>query len=324
MPDQAFHYLVDEAAADERLDKFLSRQLTRVSRSRIKSSIDAEGALVNGIVAKPSLRLKPGDVVEFRYTQAPSTQEYHPENLPLQILYQDEALAVVEKPAGMVVHVGAGVSSGTLVNALQFHLQSLSEASEKFRPGIVHRLDKLTSGLMVVAKTDAAHGALAEQFRTRSVEKRYVALVHGRLTQRVGEITLPVSRDRIHRTKMTARRPHGREALTRYRVTREFEKYSLLDVEIKTGRTHQIRVHFAAIGHAVVGDRTYGAPARIWLPGLSSPGPTLDRHFLHAAHLSFWHPVEKRRLQFDSPLPTELQDFLKKLEETSERVLVSY
>jgi len=178
----------------------------------------------------------------------------------------------------------------------------------------VHRLDKLTSGLMVVAKTDAAHAALADQFRTRTVEKRYLALVHGHLSRPSGEIEQPIARDRIHRTRMTTRTRAGREALTRYRVMRQFEKYALLDVEIKTGRTHQIRVHFSSLGHPVVGDRTYGAPAKIWLPGIPRQVPTIERHFLHAAHLSFKHPATGRRMSFDSRLPEELDRFLRACE----------
>lgn len=318
MPDPVFQFRVDDVGADQRLDKFLSLQLPGFSRSKIKSSIDAGGATVNGSVAKPSLHLKAGDTVVFRLAARHSAEAAAPENLPLKIFYEDEALAVIEKPAGMVVHVGAGVHSGTLVNALRFHLKSLSWESTGVRPGIVHRLDKWTSGLMVVAKTDSAHARLAEQFRTRTVEKKYVALAHGHFQPRAGEIRLPVARDRIYRTRMTTRRPSGREALTHYRVTREFEKYSLLEVEIKTGRTHQIRVHLAALGHPVVGDCTYGAPSKIWLPGHRTTAPTIERHFLHAAHLSFCHPLDGRRLGFDSPLPQTLADFLAACEQHPE------
>lgn len=310
MPDPMFQYHVDEASAGQRLDKFLSLQLPDLSRTRVKEVIDSGGASVNGAVAKPSLTLRTGDRISFRMEPRKTGGESMPENLPLEILYEDESLAVIEKPAGMVVHVGAGVRSGTLVNALRFHLRSLSQSPGDTRPGIVHRLDKLTSGIMVVAKTDAAHAALSEQFRARRVEKKYLAMVHGRLPRRTGEIALPLARDRIHRTRMTTRRPQGREALTRFRVIREFEKYSLLEVEIKTGRTHQIRAHLSAIGHPVVGDRTYGAPHQIWWPGHPTPMPTLDRYFLHAAHLGFEHPVDRRRMSFDSPLPPLLADFL--------------
>ncbi|MBZ5551614.1 MAG: RluA family pseudouridine synthase [Acidobacteriia bacterium] len=312
-----FQYCVDEAAAGQRLDKFLALQLPHLSRTKVKEAIDSGGALVNGAVAKPSLTLKPEDRISFRLEVRKAGEESMPEDLPLEILYEDEFLAVIEKPAGMVVHAGAGVRSGTLVNALRFHLRSLSQAPDGIRPGIVHRLDKLTSGIMVVAKTDAAHAALSEQFRVRRVEKKYLALVHGRLPRRTGEIALPLARDRVHRTRMTTRRQQGREALTRYRVLREFEKYSLLEVEIKTGRTHQIRAHLSAIGHPVVGDRTYGAPHQIWWPGQSTTTPTLDRHFLHAAHLGFEHPADRRRMSFDSPLPPLLADFLAACEKST-------
>ncbi|MBZ5537456.1 MAG: RluA family pseudouridine synthase [Acidobacteriia bacterium] len=312
-----FQFHVDEAAAGQRLDKFLSLQVPTLSRTKVKESIDSGGASVNGVAAKPSLILKAGDRVSFRRELRPAGEGSMPEDLPLKILYEDESLAVIEKAAGMVVHVGAGVRSGTLVNALRFHLKSLSQTPDGNRPGIVHRLDKLTSGIMVVAKTDAAHAALSEQFRARRVEKKYLAMVHGRLARRAGEIALPLARDRVHRTRMTTRRQQGREALTRYRVLREFEKYSLLAVEIKTGRTHQIRAHLSAIGHPVVGDRTYGAPNQIWWPGHPTPKPTLDRHFLHAAHLGFEHPLDRRPMSFDSPLPPLLADFLAACEKTT-------
>jgi 23S rRNA pseudouridine1911/1915/1917 synthase len=311
-----FQFHVDEGAAGQRLDKFLSLQLPTLSRSKVKEAINSGGASVNGAAAKPSLTLKAGDRISFRQEVRPAGEGSMPENLPLKILYEDESLAVIEKAAGMVVHVGAGVRSGTLVNALRFHLKSLSQTPDGARPGIVHRLDKLTSGIMVVAKTDAAHAALSEQFRARRVEKKYLAMVHGRLARRSGEIALPLARDRVHRTRMTTRRQQGREALTRYRVLREFEKYSLLEVEIKTGRTHQIRAHLSAIGHPVVGDRTYGAPNQIWWPGHPKPVTTLDRHFLHAAHLGFEHPVDRRPMSFDSPLPPLLADFLAACEKT--------
>ncbi len=277
---------------------------------------------MNGAVAKPSLHLAAGDEVEFNLKTPGALEGAAPENLPLQIVYEDASLAVVEKPAGMTVHVGAGVRSGTLVNALMYHLNSLSRGGDATRPGIVHRLDKNTSGLLVVAKTDAAQTALAEQFRRRSIGKKYLALVHGRLRRAAGDVTLPVARDRVHRTRMTTKRREGREALTHYRVVRELENFSLLEVEIKTGRTHQIRVHMSAIGHPVVGDTTYGAPHRIRLAGNTTPVPTLNRHFLHAAHLSFKHPVTGDRMAFNSPLPEALQQFLEMCEKKQQSATV--
>jgi len=227
-----------------------------------------------------------------------------PEELPLKVLYEDEDVVVVDKPAGMVLHAGAGHRRGTLVNALLHRFDQLATGSSDQRPGIVHRLDKETSGVLVVARTDKAHQALSMQFRNREVEKVYLALVHGRMKTPEGEITTPIARDPVRRIRMTTKLATGRTALTQYRVLEELGRLSFLEVRIGTGRTHQIRVHLASIHHPVVGDRLYGAPAQI--PGL----PTLNRFFLHAHRLGFTLPSTGERITFESPLPPDLVDLL--------------
>jgi len=231
--------------------------------------------------------------------------------LPVSIIYEDADLVVVNKPSGMVVHVGAGVKSGTLVNALLHHIGKLSASGGEHRPGIVHRLDKMTSGLLIVAKNDLAHRVLAEQFKSREVHKTYTALVHGRIAAETGKISNPVGRDPRRRVRMKAGGIRARDALTIYRVTRRFPHFTLVEAEPHTGRTHQIRVHFAALGHPVVGDTLYGAPAKFTVGGVARK--TLERNFLHAAAIEFHHPKNGKLLHFEAPLPGELQDFLNTL-----------
>jgi 23S rRNA pseudouridine1911/1915/1917 synthase len=252
-----------------------------------------------------------GDIVSVRAEREELTAT--PEALPLSIVYEDEDLLVVNKSAGMVVHVGAGVKSGTLVNALLHHIKTLSSAGGQLRPGIVHRLDKMTSGLVVVAKKDAAHRQLAEQFKSRQISKIYVLLVHGQVKNAQGKICKPVGRDPIRRTRMKAGGLRPREALTRYKVIGRFPGFTLLEAHPETGRTHQIRVHFAAIGHPIVGDTTYGAPGRLHLGG--GEVATLPRTFLHAGFLEFQHPRTRQAVSFTAPLPAELGDFLASLSE---------
>ena len=251
------------------------------------------------------------------------------EEIPLEILYEDESLAVINKPAGMMVHAGAGAhdearNRGTLVNALLHHLKKLSEVNGELRPGIVHRLDKATSGLLVVAKTDVAHRKLAQQFSGRQVKKTYIALVHGWPKQASGTIVAPISRDRIRRTRMTTRGREGRDAISHYKVRERMDsrwgKFALLEVRIDTGRTHQIRVHLASLGHPVVGDTLYGAPRLLReIGGRPKDGasPTLDRNFLHAAALEFQHPRSGKPLSFTAALPRELEEFAARVKSTS-------
>ncbi|MGH9403946.1 MAG: RluA family pseudouridine synthase [Terriglobia bacterium] len=297
-------------AAGGRLDVFLASRLPEVSRSRLQRLIRAGCVETNGRVAtKAGETVAAGDRIRVRLVREETRAL--PENLPFGIVYEDDDLVVVNKPAGMVVHTGAGVHSGTLVNALLYHIRQLSSAAGNERPGIVHRLDKMTSGLMLVAKNDPAHRALADAFKARSVQKTYTALVHGRMTSDHGAIETVVGRDPRRRYRMKAGAAKGREALTHYRVLRRFHDFTLLNAMPHTGRTHQIRVHLASIRHPVAGDTAYGAPARIRLAGLEQK--TLPRTFLHASALEFAHPSTGKPLAFQAPLPDDLAAFLDKL-----------
>jgi len=299
--------------AGQRLDAYLASHIDGWSRSRLQQLIADEDILVNGKAAKPSYKVREGDEIEVDLTELPATH-FEPENIPLDIVYEDEYLAVINKPAGMVVHPGAGVPSGTLANAIAHHFRfqiSDLKLGSVSRVGIVHRLDKDTSGLIVVAKDEQTAEALSKQFHDRAVEKSYVALVHGVVEQPSGTIDRPIARDRHHRTKMTVA-ASGRNALTLWRVRQRFEKFTLLDVDIKTGRTHQIRVHLASINHPVVGDATYnaGRDNTIADAEIKKAVEKLGRFFLHAERLAFSHPVRSDRMEFRSPLPDELTALL--------------
>jgi 23S rRNA pseudouridine1911/1915/1917 synthase len=283
----------------KRLDHYLQQQLPQYSRSRLQSWIKHSRVLVNGEAAKASLVLRGGESIEV------SPEDLTPlkavaEDLPLDILYADDAVIAVNKPAGVVVHAGAGNHSRTLVNRLVHHFGSLSKVAGDVRPGIVHRLDKGTSGVLLVARTDAAHQALAAQFSGRSVEKTYLALVRGKVRAESGSIRAPIGRDSLRRTRMTTKSKTGRAALTEYRVRQRFEKFTFLEVRIHTGRTHQIRVHLASIGHPVAGDRLYG-------------GPAAERIFLHAWRIAFTSPATGERVMVEAPLPGDLTAWLASL-----------
>jgi 23S rRNA pseudouridine1911/1915/1917 synthase len=300
-------FVAANADAGSRLDVFLTRQLPEWSRSQIQRQIRSGNVTIGSRTAyKAGEELEPGDRVTLRA----SRQELRalPEDLPLSVVYEDDDLLVINKPAGMVVHVGAGIKSGTVVNALLFHVGKLSSEGGELRPGIVHRLDKMTSGLLLVAKTDFAHRTLAARFKSREVHKRYIALVHGRVAQDSGEIVKPVGRDPVHRVRMKIGGIGARDSRTRYRVLRRFRHFTLLEAELLTGRTHQIRVHLASLGHPVVGDTLYGAPARIRVAGKEHK--TLGRNFLHAASLEFVHPKTNRLIDFSILLPPELESFV--------------
>ena len=306
----ALTFSVSPADAGERLDALLAARVDGWSRARLQRLIEDGDVLVNGSTVKPSFKLHDGDKIEVELTSAP-TAAFAPEDIPIEIVYEDEELAVVNKAAGMVVHPAAGIESGTLANALAFHFQKLSKTGATARPGIVHRLDKGTSGLMVVAKTESAHEDLAGQFRAREVFKSYIALVHGQVEREIGEIDQPIARDPRNRTRMAVVRS-GRVALSLYKVRRRFDRFTLLDVELKTGRTHQIRVHLGWLKHPVVGDEVYGGgrDKTVANPRVRSAIEKLGRQFLHAQHLGFRHPRTQEALRFTAAPATELQALL--------------
>ncbi len=296
---------IPEEQSGWRLDVFLAAQLPQFSRARLQQWLKENLFQVNGDAAKASRKLRTGDRVSGQFPSEPPPV-LAPEDLPLRILYQDGSLLVIEKPSGMVVHPGAGVRSGTLVHALLHHAGTALSHIDTPRPGLVHRLDKETSGLLLVARNDRAHQHLVEQFQSREVEKTYLALVGGRPALREREIDRPIGRDRWNRTRMSLRSVRPRPALTRYRVIEDLPGYSLLEVRILTGRTHQIRVHLASLGHPVAGDKTYGSRRFSWSASL----PSSPRLFLHAARLAFRHPENGLPMRFESPLPPDLAQFL--------------
>ena len=301
------------AAAEDvglRLDVFLARRMPDWSRSQLQRQIRCGLVTIGARTAyKAGEEIATGDRVTIRASR--HELRATAEELPLNIVYEDDDLAVVNKPAGMVVHVGAGVRSGTLVNALLHHIGRLARAGGDLRPGIVHRLDRMTSGLVIVAKNDAAHRNLSGQFKSREVRKTYLALVHGRVDAGSGEIGAPVGRDPRRRIRMRTSGVAARAAQTEYAVRQRFQHFTLLEVHPLTGRTHQIRVHLASIGHPVVGDTLYGAPSRLRIGCREEQ--TLDRNFLHAAAIGFRHPRSGEALAFEAPLPEELKQFLARI-----------
>lgn len=332
-PNQTRNFNVPADAAGQRLDAWLTAQLENVSRSRVKLLLDHEQVRVDGVVEKASLKLRGGESIQVHGEPEPPPLRAIAEEIPLAIVFEDKDLIVVDKPAGMMVHAGSGATDsdrnrGTLVNALLGRNEKLSATGGDLRPGIVHRLDKQTSGLILVARNDATHLRLAEMFSHREIRKTYLALVHGHLDQDRGTINAAIARDVIRRTRMTTRRtPGARIAISHYTVQRRIQsswgKFTLVSVRIETGRTHQIRVHLSSIGHPIVGDNHYGAPAVI-LPQeaqnrrrKNTPHPrgvSLPRNFLHAAQLEFTHPSTGKPLQLEAALPAELTDFLATLE----------
>ncbi len=330
---------VPPEAAGQRLDHFIATQLEGVSRSRVQLLLDQGDVLVNGAQAKPSLKLRGGEQILITGEPHPAPLKAKPQDIPLDVVYEDRYLAVINKPAGMMVHAGAGETedarnSNTLVNALLFRFNSLSSTGGELRPGIVHRLDKETSGLIVVAKNDSSHARLAELFSSRQIRKTYIALVHGRVEREKGSITASVSRDPLRRTRMTTKpAENSRTAISHYEVAQRLEtrfgKFTLVRVRIETGRTHQIRVHMASIGHPVVGDTLYGAPGQLTDQQANQAASSraarrnnepdrlkLNRNFLHAARLEFTHPFTGKPLELEAPLPPELNEFLVRINES--------
>lgn len=333
-----------------RLDHYLVARLQNVSRVRVQQLVEQGKVLVNDRPAKASLKLKGNEQIEITGTVEAAPLKAIAEDIPLDVVFEDKDLAVVNKPAGMVVHASAGSAEdprnqGTLVNALLFRFNKLSELGGELRPGIVHRLDKDTSGLIVVAKNDVAHRKLVEQFSSRQVHKMYLALVHNWPKAAEGTVNDPIGRDPRNRTRMSTSGIDSRTAVSHYKVIERlltpYGRFALVEVRIETGRTHQIRVHMGSIGHPIVGDTLYGAP-QILLPntlsrerqgtaissrteakkarahGESASTLSLPRNFLHAAHLNFTHPKSARAVEFDAPLPLDLQSFLDKLRLNSE------
>ena len=300
--------------AGARADKFVAGRLPELSRARVRELIEEGLVLRNGQAAKASQKLRDGDVV----TVNPRPREAlraEPEAIPLDVLYEDEDVIVVNKPAGMTVHAGAGSSHGTLVNALLGRGQSLSRGGDALRPGIVHRLDKDTSGAILIAKNDFAHAKLAAAFQHREVKKTYLALVQGKLAGETGRIELSIARDPKRRVRMTARRRaapgRAREARTDWKTLARLAGHTLVEIQLHTGRTHQIRVHFSAIQHPVAGDSLYGAAGRIRIGKVVLP--PLHRQFLHAAKLQFVHPRSGKEISVTAPPAPELRDFLAQL-----------
>ena len=305
---------VEAAGAGMRLDTYLASRIQGWSRARLQQLIEDEDVLVNRRTAKSSQKLKTGDEVEVELTISPA-ESFAPEPILLDIVYEDADVVVVNKPAGLVVHPAAGIQSGTLANALSYHFDQLPRNAGATRPGIVHRLDKNTSGLLVVAKNETAHENLAAQFRGREVFKSYIALVHGLVQQQTGQIDRPIARDPRNRTRMAVV-AGGRSALSLYRVKRRYESFTLMDVELKTGRTHQIRVHLAWLKHPVVGDDVYGGGRdnAVRDPKIKAKIRKLGRHFLHSERLAFRHPSSDKVMEFQAPLPVELNELITELE----------
>jgi len=299
--------------AGRRLDLFLAQRVPALSRTRIQELIRDGKVRINERTAKASHRVAAGEAIEYEVLPRPALVA-EPEDLPFEILMVDDDFVVVNKPAGMVVHAGAGHARGTLVNALLHRLGKLSGAGGTLRPGIVHRLDKETSGAMVVARNDSAHENLSDQFRSRNVRKIYLALVHGKMPRDSGTITLPISRDPNRRTRMTARQRTGRHARTDWRVIARLDRCTLVETALHTGRTHQIRTHFAAIGHPVVGDTLYGAPRGIRAGTRTLP--LLERNFLHASRLGFSHPSSGAWIEVRAPLPADLRVYFDQIAAT--------
>jgi len=328
---------VSAEAAGQRLDQFLTAQLDGVSRSRVQLLMEQGDVLVNGEREKASMKLRGGEQISITGEPHPAPLKATAEDIPLDVVFEDADLAVINKPAGMMVHAGSGQnedarSKGTLVNALLYRFKKLSSTGGELRPGIVHRLDKDTSGLIVVAKNDRAHATLGEMFSSRQIKKTYIALVQGNVERDRGTINAGVGRDPVRRTRMTAQpQDNARSAVTHYEVIRRlanrFGKFTLLRVRIETGRTHQIRVHMASIGHPVVGDTLYGGAGQLTDQVAAQAAQSkaarrkaeperlrLGRNFLHAAKLEFPHPKTGKVVQLEAPLPVELESFLVSLE----------
>lgn len=313
--DNQHMFHIDENAVGQRLDRYLASALDHLSRNAIQQLIEDRQVLVNGRASKAGYMLRNGDEVDVLQVVKPLVSHLQPQSLPLDIVYEDADLLVLNKAAGMVVHPAPGHSDDTLVNALLARYPELrnpegESGEENVRPGIVHRLDKDTSGLLIVAKNARTQAALAEQMKEHRVTKRYLALVEGVVALEQGSIDAPIGRDPRHRQQMAITAVGSREARTHFRVLQRFKRHTLLLLQLETGRTHQIRVHLKAIGHPVVGDLTYGSTR-------GQREPMLNRQFLHAYQLSFTHPTTGIMLELEAPLPPDLQNVLDRFKELS-------
>ncbi len=299
-----FEFEISCENAGARLDKYLSDQIPELTRSRLQRLIKDGTVLVNGISAKASSKLSAKDQIILTIP-APEEFTARPENIPLDILYEDDDLLIVNKPKGMVVHPAAGHYTGTLVNAVLYHCQdSLSGINGVLRPGIVHRIDRNTTGSLIICKNDKAHQCIADQLKVHSITRKYRAIVHGRLTQD-GTIHTTIGRNPQNRKEMAVNVPNGKDAVTHYRILESFDKFTYIECQLETGRTHQIRVHMKSIGHPILGDDVYG-PSRCPFSGLE--GQTL-----HAMTIGFLHPTTGKYMEFEAPLPEYFEKLLKKL-----------
>ena len=304
-----YEFNASSAAAGERLDRWLSEQVEHFSRSRCKDLAKEGMVLVNGEVRKPNYPIKADDVVQLTIPE-PETLDLIPEDLPLDIIYQDQDIILLNKEAGQVVHPAVGNYSGTVVNALLFHCKDLQDIGGKLRPGIVHRIDKDTSGLLIVAKNEPALKALQAQFKDRTVKKEYTALIQGHPFPSNGTIETQIGRSRTDRKKMSSDVDNGKHAISHFEVIEKYAGQSLVRVRIETGRTHQIRVHMAHIGHPLLGDAVYGRPSRDATPTKA------QRHMLHASSLSVQHPSSLESLTFTAPLAQDMAELISTLQKT--------
>lgn len=303
-------FTVQARAAGKRIDVYLSRRYPEVSRCRAQEAIGAGSVCVHGRPVKPSYRVAAGDFVQVRL-EAPSRDTPIPEAIPLDILYEDQWLVAIDKPPDMVIHPARGHQTGTLVNALVHHFDELSAVREALRPGILHRLDRYTSGVILVAKNDAVHRKVAEQFENRTISKTYLAIVHGEPELDSGTIDLPIGVHPARRELMAVRHHSGKRAITHYKVLERFASFCLLEARPRTGRTHQIRVHMRAIGHPIAGDADYGGRKHVG----PDDAPLLERYALHAHRLKFHHPALDREIEIESPLPPDMRRTIEWLEE---------
>ncbi|MDY6856983.1 MAG: RluA family pseudouridine synthase [Thermodesulfobacteriota bacterium] len=307
-----YEFIAQDTDHKKRLDTFLSQQELQVSRSQIKRLIDTEFVQVNNIFPKAGLRVKEGDLIRV-FIPKPNLSDPSPENIPLDIIYEDRSIIVINKPPGLVIHPAPGNYSGTLVNALLFHVEDLSGIGGAIRPGIVHRLDKNTSGVLIVAKNDLAHQSLADQFKKHSITRRYFAIVYGNLEDKKGTVNACIGRHILDRKKMSTKTKKGKEAITHWRVIESFGNFSLLEISLETGRTHQIRVHLADIQHPIIGDPVYCRKLKFSTlkdDDLIRRLKSLNRQALHAYVLGINHPIYKEYIEFTAPMPEDMKKVL--------------